>query len=232
MNIKLFADGASTAEIAALRSDSRVAGFTTNPTLMRQAGVKNYLDFARQIVELVASLPISLEVIVDSLDEMGRQARVLASLGANVYTKIPVTTTSGESTAELCRSLAGDGISLNVTAVFTRKQVEDVLGALDGGAPSVLSVFAGRIADAGIDPVPVMREYASFASSVPTVELLWASPREILNVVQAEQSGCQIITMTPDLWRKLDNLGKDLEEFSLDTVKMFFKDATDSGYDF
>jgi len=169
-------------------------------------------------------------VIADDPTEMERQARKLAQLSQNVYVKIPVTTTSGESTAQLSHALSHDGLKLNVTAVFTKPQVEEVVGALDGGAPSVLSVFAGRIADAGIDPVPVMAEYSKISSAASSIELLWASPREVLNVVQAEQTGCDIITMTPDLWAKLGNIGRDLTDYSLDTVKMFYRDAVESGY--
>lgn len=230
MRLKMFADGADKKEITRLNADERVSGFTTNPTLMRKAGVEDYLAYSREIAEMVAPKPISLEVIADTLDEMERQARLLDALGKNVYVKIPITTTNGTSTAELSRKLSHDGLKLNVTAIFTRAQVEETVDALTGGAPSVVSVFAGRIADAGVDPVPLMLDYSTLTTPHADMELLWASPREVLNVVQAEETGCQIITMTPDLWAKLPSIGKDLSQFSLETVQMFADDAAASQF--
>lgn len=231
MYLKMFADGADKKEITRLNADERVSGFTTNPTLMRKAGVEDYLAYSREIAEMVAPKPISLEVIADTLDEMERQARLLDALGPNVYVKIPITTTNGTSTAALSRKLSHDGLKLNVTAIFTRAQVEETVEALNGGAPSVVSVFAGRIADAGVDPVPLMQDYSTLTSPHQGMELLWASPREVLNVVQAEETGCQIITMTPDLWAKLPSIGKDLGQFSLETVQMFADDAAASQFE-
>ena len=230
MKIKMYADGANLAEISKLNSDAQVSGFTTNPTLMRRAGITDYLGFAQAVVDIVSPKPISLEVFSDTIDEMERQALRLQSIGPNVYVKIPVTNTKGESTAQLVKNLSSSGVQLNVTAIFTTKQVEQVVEALSNGAPSVVSVFAGRIADAGIDPVPLMTSYAAEISRHAGMELLWASPREILNLVQANDSGCQIITMTPDLFGKIKNLGKPLDGFSLETVQMFYDDATSSGF--
>lgn len=231
MSIKLFADGADLESIKKLNLDPRVSGFTTNPTLMRKAGINDYQSFAMAAIDEVGPKPISLEVFADELVEMRRQAEKIATWGENVYVKIPVTNTSGEMTNELVRNLSQSGVKLNVTAVFSQRQVDLVSEALIGGAPSVLSVFAGRIADAGIDPVPMMRKFSLDLKNNPEIELLWASPREILNLVQANETGCKIITMTPDLWAKVSGLGKDLDVFSLETVKMFFDDASASGFE-
>lgn len=228
----MFADGALEADVLKLNNDERVSGFTTNPTLMRKAGVSDYLAHAKLLAEIVSPKPISLEVIADDLDEMERQARILDRLSPNVYVKIPVTTTRGESTATLSRKLSHDGVRLNVTAIFTMQQVEVTVDALTGGAPSVVSVFAGRIADAGVDPVPLLSKMSALTGEHEGMELLWASPREILNVIQAQETGCEIITMTPDLFAKLNSLGKDLAQFSLETVEMFATDAAASGFQF
>jgi transaldolase len=233
--IKIFADGASLVALQGLANDPRIAGFTTNPTLMRQAGVENYRAFADAALRIAGKKPISFEVFADDFAGMERQARELASLGDSVYVKLPVTNTRRVSALPLVRELSRSGIKVNVTAICTPKQVEESAAALQGGAPAVVSVFAGRIADTGRDPVPMMRAAvavcASACAGAAPIELLWASPREVLNVVQAEQVGCQIITVTPDLLKKLPLLGKDLEEFSLETVQMFYRDASSAGYE-
>jgi transaldolase len=230
MNIKMYADGADKSAILSLNEDPNVQGFTTNPTLMRKAGVKDYVAFCSEIADLVGPKPISFEVFSDDILEMESQARVIQNFGSNVYVKIPITNTKGESTAKISRSLSQSGVKLNVTAIFTESQVAETIKSLEGGAPSVISVFAGRIADAGVDPVPMMKNFAIETSKHSQMELLWASPREILNLVQAESVGCDIITMTPELFAKIPNLGKDLSEFSLDTVRMFYTDAVSSGF--
>lgn len=229
--VKLFADGADLPGMLRSAADPRVRGFTTNPTLMRKAGVADYREFGRRALEAIPDRPISFEVFADEPEAMRRQARELATWGPNVYVKIPVTNTSRRSTAEIVRDLAGDGVQINVTAVFSLRQVAEIAAALAGGAPSVVSVFAGRIADAGVDPVPHMVAARALLRAVaPSAELLWASPREVLNIVQADFTGCDIITVTSDLIAKIDGLGRDLEDFSLDTVKMFKNDAEAAGY--
>ena len=228
--VKVFADGADLDAILALAEDPRIAGFTTNPTLMWKAGLTDYQDFAERLLERITTHPISFEVFADDIDEMRRQAKLIASWGENVYVKIPVTTTTGESMAPLVRELSEDGVKVNVTALFTTAQVELLTAAVKDGAPSYLSVFAGRIADAGIDPMPIMAKSVSIMLDAPRSELIWASPREILNVVQADQVGCHIITMTHDLLAKLGSLGKDLDQFSLETVQMFRRDAQAAGF--
>lgn len=229
MKVKVFADGADLVGIQNLASNSLIQGFTTNPTLMKQAGVADYLAFAREVVGLVGGRPLSLEVFSDEFPEMHRQAKVLAALGPNVNVKIPITNTRAESSMSLVRELAREGVRVNVTAVFTIPQVEAAVAALNGGPPSFISVFAGRIADAGVDPIPTMKSTLQILSSTAH-ELIWASPREVLNVVQADQIGCHIITVTHDLIKKFSSIGKDLDEFSLDTVKMFANDAALAGY--
>jgi len=230
LTVKVFGDGADLAGILDLSQNPLVSGFTTNPTLMRQAGVEDYESFARDVLEAVPDKPISFEVFSDDFPEMARQARAIASWGDNVYVKVPITNTLGQSSSGLVKDLSHDGVKVNVTAMFTIAQVDETLAALEGGAPANVSVFAGRIADAGIDPIPTMRATLDRLHDHPQVELIWASPREILNVVQADEIGCHIITVTHDLLRKLGNLGKDLDEFSLDTVKMFADDAASAGY--
>lgn len=229
LNTKLFADGADLDSIVDLLADPRVEGFTTNPTLMRQAGLADYESFARTLLEKVTALPVSLEVCADDPTEILRQARVISGWGDNVYVKVPVTTTSGEALSDVGRELSRDGVKVNMTAVFTVAQVERLADALDGGAPSYISVFAGRIADAGIDPIPIVAEAVRSVNDRNGSEVIWASPREILNVVQASAVGCHIITLTPSLLAKLDHIGKDLDTFSLETVAMFHRDATESG---
>jgi transaldolase len=231
LSVKIFADGADLDSIARLTHDPRISGFTTNPTLMHKAGLSNYEAFAKEVLTTVETLPVSFEVCADDVESIERQARTISGWAENVYVKVPVTTTRGESTSEVVRRLSGDGVKVNVTALFTIPQVEVMTRAVQDGAPSNLSVFAGRIADAGVDPVPVVREAVAVAAAAPTTELIWASPREVLNVVQAAQAGCHIITMTGDLLAKLDGLGRDLADFSLETVRMFHRDAATAGLD-
>jgi transaldolase len=229
--IKIFADGASLPSMLESSKDPRIAGFTTNPTLMRKAGISDYRAFAKEVLAVIKDKPISFEVFADDVPEMRRQAREIATWGANVYVKIPVTNTKRESTESLVKELSAAGVKLNVTAICTLEQVRDVARALAGGAPSVVSVFAGRIADTGRDPIPLMKEALQICrASAPSAELLWASPRELLNIVQAAEIECDIITVTPDLLKKLELVGKDLGEFSLETVQMFFKDAQAAGF--
>ena len=230
LNVKLFADGADLDVILSLAADKRIAGFTTNPTLMWKAGLTDYEEFAKRILERVTSHPISFEVFADDAAEMRRQATMIAGWGENVYVKIPVSTTSGESMAPLVRELSESGVKVNVTAVFTTAQVELLTEAVKNGAPSYISVFAGRIADAGIDPIRIMGRAVDIMVQAPRSELIWASPREILNVVQADQVGCHIITLTSELLKKLDLLGKDLSQYSLETVQMFRRDALAAGF--
>jgi transaldolase len=229
LKVKIFADGADIDGVLALIDNPLIKGFTTNPTLMHAAGVTDYEAFGRRVLALVGDRPVSFEVFSDEVGEMRDQALELASWGSGVYVKIPVTTTTGASTAGLVHDLAHSGVKLNITALTTVAQVERVAAAIDGGAPAIVSVFAGRVADAGVDPVPVMRAARGVLDGVANAELLWASPREVLNVVQASQSGCDIITMTSSLLAKLSLLGKDLDEFSLETVQMFHRDAAAAG---
>src|SRR3954471_4155564 len=231
LSVKIFADGADLDGILALAEDPRISGFTTNPTLMWKAGLNDYADFAQRLLERITTHPISFEVFADDADEMRRQARIIASWGRNVYVKIPVTTTAGESMAPLVRELSEDGVQINVTALFTTAQVELITAALRDGAPSYVSVFAGRIADAGVDPLPIMSKALDIMVDAPRAELIWASPREVLNVVQADQIGCHVITLTPELLAKVDLLGKDLDQFSLETVQMFRRDAISAGFE-
>jgi transaldolase len=230
ISTRIFADGADLDGILALAADPRIAGFTTNPTLMRKVGLTDYAKFAQELLERIVAHPISFEVFADDATEMRRQARVIASWGDNVYVKIPVTSTSGESTATLVRTLSEEGIKVNVTALFTTAQVELIAAAVADGAPSYISVFAGRIADAGVDPMPIMARSVQIMEQAPRSELIWASPREILNLVQANDVGCHIITITHDLLKKLDGLGKSLEQYSLETVRMFHDDALAAGF--
>jgi transaldolase len=228
--IKMFADGADLEQIEKFALDPMVAGFTTNPTLMRKAGIEDYVGFSRQALEIVSPKPISFEVFSDNLKEMADQARSISAWGTNVYVKIPITNTSGISTNQIISELSSEGIKLNVTALTTVAQVEEVMKALTASIPAVVSVFAGRIADTGLDPIPLMTEAKRLTANNRDAELLWASPREVMNLVQAEQIDCDIITMTSDLWKKIPGLGKDLSRLSLETVKMFFDDAVASKY--
>jgi transaldolase len=228
--VKIFADGADLDRLLSLAEDERVRGFTTNPTLMRKAGVEEYERFARAALGHITDRPISFEVFSDDIAGMRAQALEIASWGTNVYVKIPVTNTRCQSTADLVYELSHEGVHLNVTALMTLSQVETITSALKGGVASNISVFAGRIADSGRDPVPIMREALDIMEAEPLAELIWASPREVLNIVQAADIGCHIITVTYDLLGKLRFLGKDLDEFSLETVQMFHRDAHAAGY--
>ncbi len=228
---RIFADGADLEEILKRAEDPRISGFTTNPTLMWKAGLTDYASFARRLLLRITSHPISFEVFADDEVEIRRQARMIAGWGENVYVKIPVTTTTGSSLAALVRELSEAGVKVNVTALMTTAQVEVIAAALRDGAPSYVSVFAGRIADAGVEPLPIMaRAMGILEATAPRAELIWASPREVLNLVQADAIGCHIITMTNGLLEKLDTLGKDLERFSLETVQMFRRDAINAGF--
>jgi transaldolase len=230
MSVKIFADGAEKAQILKLYANPQIQGFTTNPTLMRKAGITDYEAFARDILQVIPDRPISLEVFADEFDEMERQAERIATWGDNVYVKIPVTNTRGESSSPLVRRLAARGVKQNVTALMTLDQVRDVTSALAAGPSANISVFAGRVADTGVDPLPLMRAALDIMRPYPQLELIWASPRELLNIVQATEIGCHIITVTSDILNKLPLIGKDLNEYSLDTVKMFRNDALASGF--
>jgi len=230
LRVKLFADGADKAAMLDLYRNPLIKGFTTNPTLMRKAGIADYEAFARDILSEIRDRPISLEVFADEFGEMERQARLIAAWGENVYVKIPVTNTRREPATNLIHRLSHEGIRLNITALLTLDQVRCVAAALAGGAPSNVSVFAGRIADTGRDPVPLMAKAVEILSAHGGMELIWASPRELLNIFQADSIGCHIITATPEVLQKLVLVGKDLDEYSLDTVKMFHSDAMKSGF--
>ena len=230
LKVKIFADGADLEGILELYQNPYIAGFTTNPTLMRKSGISDYEHFSRKVLEYITDRPISFEVFSDEFDEMERQARKIASWGENVYVKIPVTNTRHESAAELVKCLACEGVQLNVTALMTLEQVHTISKALQDHAPSYISVFAGRIADTGRDPMPLMKEAVEIMSPYRTQELIWASPRELLNIFHADEIGCHVITVTHDLLKKLSFVGKDLDEFSLDTVKMFHSDAEKAGF--
>ena len=230
LKVKIFADGANLEGMLALARDPRIAGFTTNPTLMRTAGITDYRAFAREVVAAIPDRSISFEVFSDELGEMERQAREIASWGEHVYVKIPVSNTAGVSTGPLIRALSRAGVKLNVTALMTLAQVEDVAANLAGGAPSYVSVFAGRVADTGRDPVPLMAACVEALRPQPQIELIWASPRELLNVFQADRIGCHIITVTHDVLKKLALVGKDLDQYSLETVQMFRSDAVAAGF--
>ena len=230
LKIAIYADGADVRDMVAARDAGLVKGFTTNPTLMRKSGVSDYESFAREALVSTGGMPISFEVFADDFGEMERQAKLIATWGDAVFVKIPVTNTKGEPAYDLIRRLSGAGVKLNVTAILTLDQVREVVDALDASTPAIVSVFAGRIADTGRDPVPLMREAKAICSAKPKAELLWASPRELLNIFQAEECGCRIITVTSDILKKLAMVGKSLEELSLDTVKMFYNDASAAGF--
>jgi transaldolase len=230
LTVKIFADGADKAGMLEMYAKPYIKGFTTNPTLMHKAGLTDYRAFARDIVEAIPDRPISFEVFSDEFDEMERQAREIAAWGENVYVKIPVTNTRREPAYDLVRRLANEGVKLNVTAIMTIDQVRNVADAVKDGAPSCVSVFAGRIADTGRDPVPIMTECVSILRAAPRAELIWASPRELLNIMQADDIGCHIITVTNDILKKLALVGKDLGDYSLDTVKMFYDDGRKAGF--
>jgi transaldolase len=228
--VKIFADGADLGSMLELYRQPWIKGFTTNPTLMRKAGVADYKAFALDVLAAIPDRPISFEVFSDEFLDMERQAHEIASWGSNVYVKIPVTNTRRESSCDLVRRLSHAGVKLNVTALLSLAQVRDVTAAVAGGAPSCISVFAGRVADTGYDPVPLMAAAVEMLRTAPAAELIWASPRELLNIFQADAIGCHIITVTHDILKKLSLVGKSLDEYSLDTVKMFRSDAVQAGF--
>jgi len=230
LNVQIFADGADKARILEIAGNPLVKGFTTNPTLMHQAGITDYEAFARDILGHIPDRPISFEVFSDDFADMERQALKIASWGSNVFVKIPVTNTKSKSAVPLIERLVKQGVKLNVTAIFTNEQIDAVVAALQGSPHSYVSVFAGRIADAGKDPLPFMKHAVALCNAAGRLEVIWASPREVFNVVQAHEIGCHVITITPDIFKKLGTVGKDLSEFSLDTVKMFYNDGVAAGY--
>lgn len=230
LKIKIFADGADVNEMEKASQAGIVKGFTTNPTLMKKSGITDYEKFAKEAISKVNNLPISFEVFSDDFESMEKEAMKIASWGENVYVKIPITNTKRISSIDLIKELDKKNIKLNVTAILTLKQVEELSEAFTDDSKSIISVFAGRIADTGFDPVPLMKEAKSILSKKRNLELLWASSREVLNIIQAEQCGSDIITVTNDLLKKLHMIGMDLGELSLDTVKMFYNDATSAGY--
>jgi transaldolase len=230
LGIKIFADGADLSGMLKLYDNPWIKGFTTNPTLMHKAGISDYAAFAEDVLQAIRDRPVSLEVFADEFDEMDEQAREIASWGANVNVKIPITNTRGDSAVPLIADLSASGVQVNVTAVMTLDQVRDVAEALDPATSAIVSVFAGRIADTGRDPIPVMKEALTVMKDRPRAELLWASPREILNIFQADAIGCHIITVTHDMLAKLSSVDKDLDQFSLETVKMFHRDALAAGF--
>jgi len=231
LTIQLYADGADKAGILDLYSKPYIKGLTTNPSLMKKAGIKDYEEFAKDILKTVTAKPISLEVFTDDFTDMRRQALKISALGKNVYTKIPITNSRGESSLPLVKELAAQGVKLNITALLTVKQVAGVAEALNPKVPSVVSVFAGRIADTGVNPAPIMRASLALLEGHDKAELLWASTREVYNIFEAQDCGCAIITVPHDILAKAAKmLGLDLTELSLDTVKTFAKDAADLGY--
>jgi transaldolase len=230
LKVKLFADGAEKAGILEMYGKPYIKGFTTNPTLMRKVGITDYQAFAKDVLKAIPDRPISFEVFSDDFDEMKRQALQIASWGRNVYVKIPVTNTLRKPATELVGELARSGVQLNVTALMTLDQVRDISAAIGPHAPACISVFAGRIADTGRDPVPMMAEAVEMLRPFKNQELIWASPRELLNIFQADVIGCHIITVTNDILKKLDTVGKDLSDYSLETVKMFRDDAVKAGF--
>lgn len=230
LKIKIFADGADIKMMEEQYKSGLVKGFTTNPTLMKNNGITDYESFAKNVLAKISTLPISFEVFSDEFNEMEKQAKKIASWGKNINVKIPITNTKGESSIPLIKKLSSDGLSLNITAILTVEQVRAVKDALSLDRYNIVSVFAGRIADTGRDPIPLMTESAEILKSLKNVDLLWASSRELLNIFQAEQSGCQIITVTNDILKKLHMIDKDLSLLSLDTVKMFYQDACKAGF--
>jgi len=228
--IKIFADGAEKAGILEMYGNHMISGFTTNPTLMKKAGITDYRSFAIDILSHIKDRPLSFEVFSDDFSEMEWQAKEIASWGDNVYVKIPITNTKGESCVELVKRLAKSKVKVNVTALMTFEQVKQIVPVLQKDVPAYISIFAGRVADTGRDPIPLMKEIINYVKPYPNIEIIWASPREILNVIQADEIGCHIITVTNDILKKLNGLGKDLNEYSLETVKMFYNDAKSAGF--
>ena len=230
LNVKIFADGADKEAMIDMYNKEYIKGLTTNPTLMKKAGITDYENFAKDILKTVKDKPLSLEVFSDDIQDMKRQALKIAEWGENVYVKIPVTNTKSESTAKLVKELSDNGVKVNVTAIMTLDQVKEVVDSLNPDVPAYVSVFAGRIADTGIDPLPLMKEVVNITKAKPLAEVIWASPRELLNVFHADSIGCQVITVTNDILKKLKLVGYDLNEYSLDTVKMFYNDSVSAGY--
>ena len=230
LKTKIFADGADLKSIVSLSKDPLITGFTTNPTLMAKAGITDYCAFAKTILAEIKDLPISFEVFADEFSEMERQAQTIGSWGENVYIKIPITNTKGETALPLIRRLLDKGLKLNVTAILTQAQIDGLRGLMGPNDDVIVSIFAGRIADTGVDPVPIMRRAVEQYRGLPKAKILWASPREVLNIYQADECGCHVITVTDDLLKKLALRDKDLGEYSLDTVKMFYNDATKAGF--
>jgi transaldolase len=230
LNVKIFADGADKTGMLEMYAKPYIKGLTTNPTLMKKAGITDYKAFAKDILSEIPDRPISLEVFSDDFSEMHRQAFEIASWGKNVYVKIPVTNTKRETCYQLVRDLSREGVKLNVTAIMTLSQVRDVVSSLDQKVPSYVSIFAGRIADTGRDPLPLMAAAVELLKTNPLAELIWASPRELLNIFHADSIGCHVITVTNDILKKLSLVGYDLDEYSLDTVKMFYNDAVAAGF--
>lgn len=229
LRVKIFSDGANVGDFKRFRDIPYIKGYTTNPTLMKKAGVTDYEGFIREVLPIVNGRPISLEVISDEFADMRKQAIKLSGFGDNVYVKIPITNTAGESSIPLVGDLTHSGVKVNVTALLALEQVEKAAKVLTDGEPAIVSVFAGRVADTGVDPVPLMKEARGLLIDCPKTELLWASPRELLNIFDAEEAGCHIIAVLPEILDKLHLTGYDLKEFSLDTVKMFYDDAVKSG---
>jgi transaldolase len=230
LRVKIFADGADFDGIMKMYANPVIKGFTTNPTLMRKAGLTDYEAFGRKLLAAIPDRPVSLEVFADDFDEMERQALAIASWGKNVNVKIPVTNTKREFAGPLIKKLSAAGVAVNVTAIFTLDQVQRVTDCLHANTPAIVSVFAGRVADTGIDPVPLMAEAVRILKAKPKAELIWASPRELLNVFQADEIGCHIITVTNDIIAKLALVGKNQDDYSLETVQMFYRDASAAGY--
>ncbi|MPQ45009.1 transaldolase [Clostridium tarantellae] len=230
LKIKIFADGADLEGMVQEYNKGIVSGFTTNPSLMKKAGIKDYKKFAKEVLKAIKDMPVSFEVFSDNIDDMEKEAREISTWGDNVYIKIPVTNTKGNFTGEIIKKLSDEGIKVNVTAVFTIEQVKEIIKALNPKTPSIISIFAGRIADTGVNPINIVKEAVELCKDKPNIEILWASCREALNVVHADESGCQIITITNDILDKFKNFGKSLEEYSLDTVNGFYKDAISLGY--
>lgn len=232
MAIKIYFDGATLQDMFfRYQNDARICGFTTNPTLMKQAGIAHYEEFAKTVLKKISDRPVSFEVFSDELHEMEEQAKKIASWGDNVYVKIPITNTRGVSTASIIKSLSSCGVKLNITAVFTMDQVKEITQNMDNKTPIIVSLFAGRIANAGVDPVPIVEEAVRHVLDKPRCEILWASTREAFNIIQAEKAGCHIITVTNSLLDAANNFGKSLHDFSLETVKMFYQDAVSAGYE-
>ena len=230
LKVKIFADGADKAGMLEMYGKPFIKGLTTNPTLMKKAGITDYRAFCKDILTSIKDKPLSFEVFSDDFNEMERQALEIASWGDNVYVKIPITNTKQEPCYDLVKKLAARKVKLNVTALMTLDQVQNVVNSLDPNIPSYVSVFAGRIADTGVDPVPLMTKAVSILKTAPAAELIWASPRELLNIFQADEIGCQVITVTNDILKKLELVGYDLDSYSLDTVKMFYSDAVAAGF--